>query len=214
VSRSLLVVAPLGRGGRMKGAVATQLLERGYHNVYRTGSVNHCPGCGRSQWHVGRQSAECAFCSTAIPLAAPAGTVSDYETGPGHGAASAFRCSCGHDTDVRRIQRLVGTRPDATASGTNAFRAGASSAANSTRKRSARAASGVRSMSAAADASSRVAGAPGQRTMTSSGSSAGGIGGWPPSGCAMWKRVCAASVARLGGPISCIPATRAFSSDA
>lgn len=35
---------------------------------YRLGETNHCPGCGRSQWLVGRISAECAFCSTALPL--------------------------------------------------------------------------------------------------------------------------------------------------
>ena len=42
---------------------------RGYHAVYREHEVNHCPGCGRTQWLVGRVSAECAFCSTALPLA-------------------------------------------------------------------------------------------------------------------------------------------------
>jgi tRNA(Ile2) C34 agmatinyltransferase TiaS len=33
------------------------------------GETNHCPGCGRSQWHIGRTTAECAYCSTAMPLA-------------------------------------------------------------------------------------------------------------------------------------------------
>lgn len=42
--------------------------ERGYHVVYRDHEVNHCPGCGRSQWLIGRMLAECAFCSTALPL--------------------------------------------------------------------------------------------------------------------------------------------------
>lgn len=42
---------------------------RGYHAVYRAGEVNHCPGCGRTHWMIGRLSAECAFCSTALPLA-------------------------------------------------------------------------------------------------------------------------------------------------
>ena len=42
---------------------------RGYHVVYREGEVNHCPGCGRSHWYVGRLSAECGFCGTAMPLA-------------------------------------------------------------------------------------------------------------------------------------------------
>ena len=42
---------------------------RGYHVVYREHEVNHCPGCGRTQWLIGRVSAECAFCATALPLA-------------------------------------------------------------------------------------------------------------------------------------------------
>ena len=41
---------------------------RGYHVVYRDHETNHCPGCGRSQWLIGRLMAECAFCSTALPL--------------------------------------------------------------------------------------------------------------------------------------------------
>lgn len=43
--------------------------ERGYGIVYRPDETNHCPGCGRTHWHVGRSSAECAFCATALPLA-------------------------------------------------------------------------------------------------------------------------------------------------
>ena len=43
--------------------------ERGYCVVYRENQVNHCPGCGRTHWFVGRVSAECGFCSTALPLA-------------------------------------------------------------------------------------------------------------------------------------------------
>jgi hypothetical protein len=42
---------------------------RGYHAAYRENQVNHCPGCGRSHWYVGRMSAECGFCGTALPLA-------------------------------------------------------------------------------------------------------------------------------------------------
>lgn len=41
---------------------------RGYHAVYREHEVNHCPGCGRTHWHVGRVLAECGFCATAMPL--------------------------------------------------------------------------------------------------------------------------------------------------
>ena len=42
---------------------------RGYQLVYRPGEANQCPGCGRSHWLVGRISAECGFCATALPLA-------------------------------------------------------------------------------------------------------------------------------------------------
>ena len=41
---------------------------RGYHAVYRENEVNHCPGCGRTHWYVGRSLAECGFCQTALPL--------------------------------------------------------------------------------------------------------------------------------------------------
>lgn len=37
--------------------------------LYRREQCNPCPECGNSQWHVGRASAECAFCATALPLA-------------------------------------------------------------------------------------------------------------------------------------------------
>lgn len=40
----------------------------GFRPLYREGEVNRCPGCGRSQWLVGRASAECAFCATALEL--------------------------------------------------------------------------------------------------------------------------------------------------
>lgn len=42
---------------------------RGYHAIYRESVVNHCPGCGRTHWLIGRLLAECAFCATALPLA-------------------------------------------------------------------------------------------------------------------------------------------------
>lgn len=42
--------------------------ETGYRIVYRTGQVNHCPACGGSNWSVGRITAECSFCQTAIPM--------------------------------------------------------------------------------------------------------------------------------------------------
>lgn len=42
---------------------------RGFHAVYRSGEVNHCPACGRTHWYVGRLLAECGFCAAALPLA-------------------------------------------------------------------------------------------------------------------------------------------------
>jgi hypothetical protein len=42
---------------------------RGYFVAYRENEVNHCPGCGRTHWYIGRFSAECGFCATALPLA-------------------------------------------------------------------------------------------------------------------------------------------------
>jgi hypothetical protein len=41
---------------------------RGLHVLYRPNEVNHCPGCGRTHWLIGRVTAECAFCATAVPL--------------------------------------------------------------------------------------------------------------------------------------------------
>jgi hypothetical protein len=41
--------------------------QRGYMPLYHADTINHCPGCGRTHWHIGR--AECAFCETALPLA-------------------------------------------------------------------------------------------------------------------------------------------------
>jgi hypothetical protein len=45
------------------------LSARGHHVVYRTNESNRCPGCGRAQWYVGRVTAECGFCGTAVALA-------------------------------------------------------------------------------------------------------------------------------------------------
>ena len=46
-----------------------QLLASGYRPTYRAGSPCQCPGCGGSNWWLGRTSAECAFCGTALPYA-------------------------------------------------------------------------------------------------------------------------------------------------
>lgn len=42
---------------------------RGFLPLYHAGEPNRCPGCGRSHWYVGRLSAECGFCGTALALA-------------------------------------------------------------------------------------------------------------------------------------------------
>jgi hypothetical protein len=47
---------------------AETLPERGYMILYRPDQVNHCPGCGGTQWHVGRTGAECAYESCALAL--------------------------------------------------------------------------------------------------------------------------------------------------
>jgi hypothetical protein len=52
------------RGGSLVPPVA----QRGYHIFYRDDEPNHCPGCGRAHWYIGRVMAECAFCGTALPL--------------------------------------------------------------------------------------------------------------------------------------------------
>lgn len=43
--------------------------QTGYRVQFHPGEHNHCPGCGRSHWHVGRLTAECAYCATALPIA-------------------------------------------------------------------------------------------------------------------------------------------------
>ena len=50
-------------------AAHTGTIQRGYQPLYHLDIVNRCPGCGRSHWYVGRMSAECAHCETALPLA-------------------------------------------------------------------------------------------------------------------------------------------------
>ena len=59
--------------GRKDPGFSLDPARRGYHVSYRDGEVNRCPGCGRSHWHIGRLSAECAFCGTALPLTEPLG---------------------------------------------------------------------------------------------------------------------------------------------
>lgn len=71
---------------RATSSFAATLAKRGHHVVYRNNASNHCPGCGRSQWYIGRITAECGFCGTAVPLAEAR---SDYRNKPDSGSARA-----------------------------------------------------------------------------------------------------------------------------
>ena len=52
----------------IKPTPAQAIERRGYVQQYHEDIVNHCPGCGRSHWYIGRAMAECAVCETALPL--------------------------------------------------------------------------------------------------------------------------------------------------
>ena len=54
---------------RIKPMIHFDLKQRGYRPLFRSTGSNTCPGCGHSQWLVGRTTAECAFCQTALPIA-------------------------------------------------------------------------------------------------------------------------------------------------
>jgi hypothetical protein len=64
-----------------------ELEARGHHVVYHVNELNRCPGCGRTQWFVGRVTAECGFCGTALALA----EMHVGSTGQGVGDASASK---------------------------------------------------------------------------------------------------------------------------
>jgi hypothetical protein len=51
------------QGGSSAGGGASRV-----RLAYRLSETNHCPDCGQAQWFVGRLSAECAFCQTALPI--------------------------------------------------------------------------------------------------------------------------------------------------
>jgi hypothetical protein len=85
---------------RASPSFAAGLAKRGHHIVYRANSANHCPGCGRSQWYIGRVSAECGFCGTAVPLA---------ETGRQEATAPSPRTrNVPATADQRRFPRMPG----------------------------------------------------------------------------------------------------------
>lgn len=60
--------------GAHQAAAATtsyklQLAARGYQILFHADETNRCPGCGGANWYVGRITAECATCGTAVPIA-------------------------------------------------------------------------------------------------------------------------------------------------
>lgn len=64
-------LAPSSLDAPVKAMPASQhiALRRGYQPVYHLDIENRCPSCNKSNWFVGRFSAECAHCETALPLA-------------------------------------------------------------------------------------------------------------------------------------------------
>ena len=96
---------------------AATLARRGHHIVYRANASNHCPGCGRSHWYVGRVSAECGFCGTAVPLAEvrhdDAGAVPSTKT-PQSTKATGKRDQRRHEriaAQGRKLQLLIDGSP-------------------------------------------------------------------------------------------------------
>jgi hypothetical protein len=82
---------------RASASFAEALAKRGHHIVYRANESNHCPGCGRSQWYIGRVSAECGFCGTAVPLA---------ETARQEASSMISRRDVSSSPDQRRFPRV------------------------------------------------------------------------------------------------------------
>jgi hypothetical protein len=86
---------------RAAPSFAAGLAKRGHHIVYRANESNHCPGCGRSHWYIGRVSAECGFCGTAVPLA----EASWHEASPAKSTASGRSVNV---ADQRSYPRMSG----------------------------------------------------------------------------------------------------------
>jgi hypothetical protein len=86
---------------RATATFAAGLAQRGHHIVYRANASNHCPGCGRSQWYIGRISAECGFCGTTVPLA----EARHDDIGPRGGTATSRSRAAATTPDQRRHPR-------------------------------------------------------------------------------------------------------------
>ena len=100
---------------RAAATFAAGLAKRGHHVVYRMNASNHCPGCGRSQWYIGRASAECGFCGTAVPLAETAWQPASPRGG--QAAPASLKGSVEErqhprmPTDGRKLQLLIDGSP-------------------------------------------------------------------------------------------------------
>jgi hypothetical protein len=71
---ALTVMRQMPRSQMMKARTmldtrAYDASKHGLRYLYRPAKANVCPGCGQSNWYVGRESAECAFCGTVLLLA-------------------------------------------------------------------------------------------------------------------------------------------------
>lgn len=91
------------------------LAARGHHVVYRANESNRCPGCGRAQWYIGRMTAECGFCGTAVALAeakwSGSGTVSAPVAPPEEVSWEERRAHERIKADGRTLQLLIDGSP-------------------------------------------------------------------------------------------------------
>jgi hypothetical protein len=90
---------------------AASLTQRGHHIVYRANADNHCPGCGRSHWYIGRISAECGFCGTAVPLAEAKHEEVSSAPRPGKVSSADQRRHPRIPTKGRELQLLIDGSP-------------------------------------------------------------------------------------------------------
>jgi hypothetical protein len=99
---------------RAAPSFAAGLARRGHHIVYRANESNHCPGCGRSQWYIGRVSAECGFCGTAVPLAEASWHEATPHSGPARPRATKVEDQRRHPrmpAKDRKLQLLIDGSP-------------------------------------------------------------------------------------------------------
>ena len=96
---------------RTSTSFAANLAQRGHHIVYRANQSNHCPGCGRSHWYVGRVSAECGFCGAAVPLAETAAQDSTPRPDAGRKKIANQRRFPRMSASGRKLQLLIDGSP-------------------------------------------------------------------------------------------------------